>query len=235
MSKIKFSTIEVPSNNVNLGYTQFLKYAIPHDRTGDFEKIVDEELQNLKTLFREHGYEENIMQVIKESEKKIAIYRHYRALQKINSAIELIRAEFESGAYKKLVVFAKHRDVIQYLQIGLPEYGPVTMYAKSNPHKIEQAIKNFNNPKHKCKIFISTVRAAKDPIILNVAQHVFFLEEELDPKDNLDAILRCKENDKDHRIFVRNFCLDSDSVDRRLQELIRTRITKGEMSDENIV
>jgi hypothetical protein len=216
MAEVKFSTIVVPESKVNLGHTVWgPSFSMPGRETAFIEQF-EEQLKSLKTIFREHGED---LSALSQREDLIKIYRHYSSWKKLPSIISIVREELMAGAYDKVVLFSQHADLMKYCQAVLREFFPVTLYVKTNPYTAEKNLRKFNNKKSDAKIFCSIIKAAKPPVVLGAASFAFFLQDELNTKDNLEAILRLNDTDK---IYVRNFSLDNDSTDRRIQELIRS-------------
>ena len=75
-------------------------------------------------------------------------------------------------------------------------------------------------------MFIGNISAAGTSISLNAANHIFFLEEDYVPGNNLQAAFRCGGPAQVKPVFVRTFCLEH-SYDRRLQDIIRQKMIEN--------
>lgn len=233
LPKMSFSTVMVPPGRVNLRETTFWKWAVPTDRTAEFEQLLQEELGVVNGIFRQIGPDSNdvflagdVLEQLKAASKSISTLRRYIALQKLEPACELIASELESNAYRKCVIFAHHRDCILGASRLLHRFSPVTMYGGTNPKTLERYLKNFQNPDHRTRVFIGQISAAGTSISLSAAHHIFFLEESFTPEDNTQAAMRCGGVNQPNPIFVRNFCLEN-SYDYRLQNILRNKMKEA--------
>lgn len=223
LPKMSFSTVMVPPGKVDLGLTTFWKYVIPRDRTDELNKIIEDELGILNGILDDKSLSGELLETLKASSKSISTLRRYTALQKLEAACELITHELESGAYNKCVIFAHHRDCILGAMQRLHKFYPVSMYGGTSPSRLERNLKNFQNPKHKTRVFIGQISAAGTSISLSAANHIFFLEESFVPGDNMQAAERCGGVNQPNPIFVRTFCLEN-SVDQRVQDILRNKM-----------
>jgi SWI/SNF-related matrix-associated actin-dependent regulator 1 of chromatin subfamily A len=229
LPKMSFSTVEVEAGPVDLRSTTFWKYCIPVDRTAELAQIIETELGIMNGILgagEDASFSGDVLETLKAQSKSVSTLRKYTALQKLEPACELIAQELEANAYQKVVIFAHHRDVIVGVQRMLHQFHPVTLYGGSNPVKVEQNVKNFQNPKHKCRVFIGQINAAGTSISLNAANHIFFLEESFVPDDNTQAAMRCGGVNQPLPIFVRSFCL-ANSYDYKLQGIIRQKTSEN--------
>lgn len=227
LPKLNFSTVMVEPGPIHLGMTSFCRYVLPFDKTAELDAKVIEEFGILDSIIKQgekNGYaSEQFLEIIKSQAKGISTLRRYNALQKLDGACDLIRSELEDKAYHKCVIFAIHKDAIEGARLRLKDFSPVTLYGKSNPYKAEENIKQFQNPKSKVRVFIGNILAAGTSISLDVANHIFFLEEDWVPGNNAQAAMRCGGMRQKNPIFVRNFCLNN-SIDRRVQEILRDKM-----------
>ena len=226
LPKISFSTVMVPPGKVDLRSTTMWKWSVPTDRTDELNALLEQEMGVLNGILDDKTLSHGLVEALKANAKSISTLRRYTALQKLDAACELITAELEAGAYPKVVIFAHHRDCIMGAAMRLHKFSPVTMYGGSNPIRVERNIKNFQNPKHKVRVFIGNISAAGTSISLNAANHIFFLEEDYVPGNNLQAAFRCGGPAQVKPVFVRTFCLEH-SYDRRLQDIIRQKMIEN--------
>lgn len=220
---ISFSTVMVPPGPVRLGETSFWKYIIPTDRTAELNEVITNELGILNGILSSGHMSDELLDTLKAAAKSISTLRRYTALQKLEPACELIASELESGAYLKCVIFAHHRDCILGAMQRLHKFYPVSMYGGTSPSRLERNLKNFQNPKNKCRVFIGQISAAGTSISLSTANHIFFLEESFVPGDNMQAAMRCGGVNQPNPVFVRTFCLEN-SIDQRVQDILRNKM-----------
>lgn len=226
LPKMSFSTQMVQAGNVNLRETTFWKYAMREGGLKEFEELVQQELGIMNALLPAEGDERllshELLETLKAEAKSISTLRKYTALQKLEPACELIASELESNAYRKCVIFAHHRDLINGAARILHKFGPVTLYGGTKPSSVARNLKNFQNPNHRTRVFIGQISAAGTSISLSAANHIFFLEESFTPEDNAQAAMRCGGVNQPNPIFVRTFCLEN-SYDYRLQNILRQK------------
>lgn len=225
LPKISMSTVMVPPGKVDLALTVFWKYAKPYNRIAELNELIEKELQILNGIMESGKMSDELLETLKAQSKSISTLRRYTALQKLEPALELIMSELDAGAYHKCVIFAHHRDCILGAAQYLYKYFPVTMYGGTNPRRLEKNLKNFQNPKHKTRVFIGQISAAGTSISLSAANHVFFLEESFVPSDNLQAAQRCGGINQPNPIFVRTFCLEN-SYDKRVQQILMQKMNE---------
>ncbi len=223
LPKISFSTVMVEPGKVHLAMTQFVQWVVPYDKLKEFEMLVEKEFGIVESILKGGYASDQLLEILKSQAKSISTLRKYNAIQKLDAAAELIAGELESGAYHKCVIFGIHRDCIEGMRLRLARFHPVALYGKSNPITAERNIKNFQNPKHKCRVFIGNIMAAGTSISLDTANHIFFVEEDWTPGNNAQAAMRCGGMRQKKPIFVRNFCLNN-PVDTRVAEILRNKM-----------
>lgn len=224
LPKMSFSTVEVPPGRLHLSMDKlFLKYVVPYDRTKELEEELKKELGVVENLLNGNYMTDQLVELLKAHSKSISTLRRYTALQKLEPATGLIAEELEAGAYRKCVIFAHHKAMIEGARIYLERFKPVTLYGGSNPLKVEENLRKFKDPNNRTRVFIGNILAAGTSIDLSVANHIFFLEESFVPGDNMQAAMRCGGPNQKNPVFVRNFCL-ANSFDRRVQEIIREKM-----------
>lgn len=228
LPEISFSTIMVSPGRVHLATTQFYKYMIPTDRSKEFNALIEKELGIFKGILEDKTLSDELLLSLQGQAKSISTLRKFSALQKLEPACELITQELEAGAYRKVVIFAHHKDMIEGTRIRLQKFHPMTLYGGSNPRKVEVNLRKFQNPKSECQVFIGNIAAAGTSITLDAANHIFFLEESWTPADNAQAAMRCGGPNQKKPIFVRNFCLDN-PIDMRIQDILRDKMA-GEVA-----
>lgn len=111
-------------------------------------------------------------------------------MAKVKAAVKLIADEISRGEYRKIVVFAYHRAVLDGLQAGLSAL-PVYRIDGSTPDSIRnQHIDTFQSADGPA-IFLGQYRACGTAINLNASSQVLFVESSFTPSDNSQAAHRC--------------------------------------------
>ena len=240
MPKMFFSSVVLDPGLVDAKFlrgTSLCRYSFNDSQMEDFNKIIAEQLGIFKALVRKAGgvkSSDALLEVLKAEAKSISTLRRYTGLQKLEPAIEIIKGELEAKAYRKCVIFAIHKDMIQGCQARLADFHPVTLYGASNPNTVEKNLRKFQSPNSQCQVFIGNILAAGTSISLSAANHIFFLERDWVPGNNAQAAMRCGGPNQKNPIFVRDFIL-KDSYDFRVEQLLtkKTNEIAKIFADEN--
>lgn len=172
----------------------------------------------------------NMMDMIRVLESvgpSVALYRRWLGAVKASGMVDIIYDELENKAYDKVVIFAHHKQVIQFLKAKLAKFGVLVIDGSTTQKGREKAIDNFQYDKL-FRVFIGQNIAAGTGITLTAAHEVIMLEPDWVPSNNAQSIMRC------HRIgqkkpvrarFVRLAdTLDdyiSDTLARKTREIVR--------------
>jgi SWI/SNF-related matrix-associated actin-dependent regulator 1 of chromatin subfamily A len=147
--------------------------------------------------------------------------RRYIGMAKLPRIMDIIKEELEEGAYKKIVLFAIHKDVIENARLALKKYGAMTLYGGTPPNKRQIIIDHFmDNPEK--KVFIGNIQAAGTGITLTSANEVAFIESSWVPSDNAQAAMRCHRIGQTRHVRVRMFSC-AGSVD---EDVMKTLVHK---------
>lgn len=220
---ISFGHVNVEAGLVDVEILpSFTQYFLPTDRRAELnaelkrqQDLLTNVVTNMKT-----GDENKLMAVAAISDS-VSTLRRYIGLQKCEAAVDLIAQELASNAYKKIVIFAIHRDVIETMRLGLSKFGAVVLYGKTDPEKRQRNIDRFqNNPK--CRVFIGNIMAAGTAITLTAASNVTFIEQDWVPGNNAQAIMRCHRIGQNEHVYVRFLVLDG-TLDAKIGYIVKRK------------
>lgn len=220
---ITYTDQVVEAAEVDLEINQsFTEWVIPEDRRDELRQKLEREMELLKTLVPDTpGLSPNLIQALEATAPSVSTLRRYTGLQIVPGVVETIKSELAAGAYKKIVIFAIHRDVIERLREGLKDYGAVTIYGGTPAEKRQRHIDNFqNNPQ--CKVIICNILAAGTAITLTAADHVDVVEPDWVPGNNAQAIMRVHRIGQTSPVFVRFWAL-ANSVHTRVNAALKRK------------
>lgn len=186
----------------------FTQYFLPEDKRDELKAELGRQAELLSVVYDNMNSQKDAkLQALSGISDSISTLRRFIGLQKCRDAIELISEELKANAYKKIVIFAIHRDVIETMRVGLREFDVVCLYGGTDPEKRQKNIDRFqNNPK--CRVFIGNIMAAGTAITLTAAHHVTFIEQDWVPGNNAQAIMRCHRIGQTEPVSVRFIVLD---------------------------
>jgi SWI/SNF-related matrix-associated actin-dependent regulator of chromatin subfamily A-like protein 1 len=208
---------------------QFMKYVTNAEQKLTLAQI----LQSQRKRVEQALTEPNMLRALEAISESVSTLRRYTALQKLPSAIELIRSELEMGLYDKVVIFAIHRDVIQGLADGLSEFRAVMLHGGTTPKAKDYNITLFQNDP-RCRVFIGNIDACGTAITLTAANNVVLIEESWVPGKNAQAIMRVHRIGQLKNVFARRVTIQ-DSIDRRVGEVLRKKTQElAEIFDEGL-
>lgn len=152
----------------------------------------------------------------------LATLRRYTSLQKAPAVAEMVAAELDRGVYDKLVIFAVHRDPIEFLRRSLAKYKPVTLYGGTSLDARKANLEKFHtNPR--CRVFIGQVHASGTNVDLSCASDILFIEQSWTPGDNAQATMRCHNIKQQNKVHVRIVGLAND-IDDKVQMTLRRKM-----------
>lgn len=221
---ITYGHVVVPPGEFELDLqASFTQYFFPTDeRAALFDKLnAEDKLLNdvIQNMHSTKG--EEMLTAINSLQSSVATLRRFNGLQKVKSAAELIAKELENNAYKKVVVFAIHRDVIENMRIALRKFGPVVLYGGQPLEKRQKNVDRFQkNPK--CRVFIGNIQAAGTAVTLTSAHHVVFVEQDWVPANNAQAVMRCHRIGQENPVSVRFIGL-ADSIDTHIMFILKKK------------
>lgn len=151
----------------------------------------------------------------------VSSLRRFIGLQKIEPIGDIIAQELEAGEYKKIVIFAIHRTVIEKLAERLKEFGVVTMYGGQTSAEKQYAVDSFQNDRDRNspRVFIGNIQSAGVGITLTAAHHVVLVEEDWVPGNNAQAVMRCRRIGQKFPVQVRTFYIPG-TLDEKIQRIV---------------
>lgn len=148
---------------------------------------------------------------------------------KIESIIEYVRTQFESG-HEKIILFAHHKKVIEELKKGLAEYNPVVISGEVASLPRQTAVDKFQTDPA-TRLFIGSITSAGIGITLTASSYVIFGEFSWVPGENEQA------RDRAHRIGAKDcvlvdYLVFADSLDERiLKQLLKKQKAINELTN----
>ncbi|HEX8874114.1 MAG TPA: DEAD/DEAH box helicase [Nitrosospira sp.] len=149
------------------------------------------------------------------------VSRRYIGLQKTPSVCELIKEELLSGAYRKIIIFAWHRDVIEYTRLLLAEFQPLVLYGGQLLTKRDANIQRFQKYQN-YRVMIAQIAAAGVAIDLTAASEVAMLEASYVPADNAQAVMRAHRYGQKEDVRCRFFTLPN-SIDTDVMKILQRK------------
>jgi len=221
---VKISPYYVEPGHVDLeNDNSFCKYNVPGRDYSEMFKKLDIQEKFMAQFFERMGTSihcADIMENIsKASNDSISTLRMYNGAQKVQPALEIIRAELEANMYQKKVIFGVHRTVIEGMKEGLKDFGAASIYGKTPDSKKQKHIDNFQCKKDR-RVLVCNIQAANHAINLTAANHIDFVELDWVPMYNAQAIMRCRRRGQQKKcIYVRNILI-SNSVDSKIMKTL---------------
>jgi SWI/SNF-related matrix-associated actin-dependent regulator 1 of chromatin subfamily A len=196
----------------------FCNYVLPVDRTKDLEEILERELGVINGI-TDGGFTDEAMRALEANAKNIMTLRRYNSMQKVDPVIDLVSEELDSKAYKKIVIFAIHRDTLVVLQQKLSKkYGAVLIFGGTKPSRMQDRIDAFQNTA-KCRIFIAQLHCAGTSLTLTASDQVLFVDLDWVPGNNHQAAARCHRIGQTKPVTVRSIALEH-SIDQHISKIL---------------
>lgn len=200
----------------------FAQYFLPTDKRHILKAELLRQQNLLETIETQMKSDRtDKLQVISAISDSVSTLRRYIGLQKCEAVIELVKRELQAKAYKKIVIFAIHSDVIMSLRNGLREFNAVTLYGNTPPEKRQKNIDKFQKNDY-CRVFIGNIHAAGTAITLTAAHHVLFIEQDWVPGNNAQAIMRCHRIGQENPVTVRFVALEG-SLDAKIAAIVKRK------------
>jgi SWI/SNF-related matrix-associated actin-dependent regulator 1 of chromatin subfamily A len=191
------------------------------DEVVEIERI----LQGAVARLENDKSDEAVAAIAAVNKMHIASYRKWTAIAKAPAVAEYLKAELDAGL-EKVVVFAHHTEVIEYLRDNLPD--AVAIYGKvTSPVLRQRYIDGFRGriPDFNPRVFIANLDIASTALTLTSANNVVFAESSWVPKDMEQAAARCHRNGQTKPVLARVFSLKGtvdSQIERALVRKIRT-------------
>lgn len=130
-------------------------------------------------------------------EDRVLSARRTLGLLKVRGYVSLARHELsnyrehhDGQRLDKLVVFAIHKVVIDYLRELLAEFHPRVIYGGTPMKSRDSILEQFNDPLGRCRLLICNIKAAGVGLNITGARHVDILEPSWVPAENEQAVKR---------------------------------------------
>lgn len=184
----------------------------------DNDKLLRKALHNV--AWASHGQGPNVgrLAVLESMASSMTTLRRYILAAKLPKALEVIKADLESGAMDKVIIFAHFKLAIEGARKALDKFHPMTIYGATTPAKRQHAIDRFQTDPS-CRVIICNIQAAGTAINLTAAHHVDFLEQDWVPANNAQAVMRAHRIGQTKPVTVRVFKLRG-SVDEQVQQAL---------------
>ncbi len=233
-------------------YKQFVLPQLPPIRVDDFPipevkiniaTFFEEALADKKvTLDKIHEQEEFVRQIWKKSiasggsmdtmamiqaleaiEPAVSLYRRWLGAVKAASFLPIIEDELETGAIKKVVIFAHHKQVIAFLRAKLAKFNPVSIDGSVMSTAAREKAEHRFQTDPTCRVFLGSA-SAREVITLTAAHEVVVLEPSWVPYHNGQSIMRCHRIGQKFPVRAR-FIRLADTLDDYVSEVL-TRKTR---------
>lgn len=152
---------------------------------------------------------------------QMAVLRHDVGMEKARMSIDFVKDAVEGSG--KVVLFAWHHDVIDYLAANLEAYNPQILHGGMNGNKKQKALDTFKNDST-ARVFIGQILTAGVAISLASASHEIFVEQDWTPGIMDQAESRCEDKDQKEAVFVQHLALEN-SLDARMFKTQRRKRT----------
>lgn len=189
---------------------------------------VREELSKVEALLQGVDYSDSeLLGVLEIVAGSVSTLRRYCGYAKVAGVANLIEEELKGNAYKKIVIFAIHKDVIESLKYALRKFFPIVVTGSTPTSQRGVLVEKFQNlSKH--RVFIGNIKAAGTGLTLTAANQVAFVEQEWTPGDNVQAAMRCHRIGQKFPVTIRTFGLVN-SIDEKISAALsrKTRELAG--------
>ncbi len=199
----------------------FIQYFFPENRSAELAAKLETEKRIIEESVDRLGFTKDGMKVLEGIADSVSTLRRFNGLQKVQPVADIVTQELEAGAYKKIVIFGIHRDVIEGLRVRLSKFGAVTLYGGTSPSQRQRNIDKFMTNKN-TRVFIGNIRAAGIAITLTSADQVLMIEQSWVVSENAQAIMRVHRRGQLHTVFVRVVGI-ADSIDQRVANVLKRK------------
>lgn len=186
-----------------------------------FRQIADETRMTDSILTVTKGNIDEAALALSALQTSTAQSRRYTGLSKVPAVADLVDMELLEGHYQKIVLFAWHRDVIEFLKFRLREWSPVVLFGGQLVSTKDACIYQFQT-RSSVRVCIAQIAAAGVAIDLTAATEVGFVEASYVPADNAQAVMRVHRFPQKRPVRSRFFTL-ADSVDEAVMLILRKK------------
>ena len=189
------------------------------------EKVFDQianELRTTEALINTIGSRlDDAAMALSGLQASTGVSRRFTGLQKVPAVTEIVKMELLEGHYQKIVLFAWHRDVIEFLRMSLREFNPMTLYGGQLLTKRDHHISKLQRDP-RVRVLIAQIAAAGVTIDLTAATEVGFVEASYVPSDNAQAVMRVHRFPQKRPVRCRFFTTPN-SVDDQVGRILRRK------------
>lgn len=168
----------------------------------------------------------DVINVLSSQAQSISTVRRYMGIQKVLEIMPLLREELENHAYPKIVIFAAHVRIVEYIARELQEFGARSIYGETPAKERDLAVELFQKDSEECRVLVCGISTAGVGLNLTRSSEVMMLELSYTPAYNEQAIMRCHRIGSQKAVRVRYVRL-KDSLDGRIMEILTRK------SDDN--
>ena len=222
--------IEVDSS----GYSAVIKAEYEHARKKQDSLLAAQvELELAKASGDDDAYHaavRNLKDACKVSFSELAKIRHDVGLATAKAGVGVIKDAVEST--KKLVVFAHHRDVIEYLESELTseDVRVVKVVGGMSSEEKQRAVDAFQNDPE-VKVFIGSLTAAGTGITLTASSQVILVELDWVPANIEQAEDRCHRIGQTEPVLVQHLVLEGSLTARIAKAIVEKQTTNKKALD----
>ena len=219
LPELFYQTVNVDRSKVVLDYDFYEQYCDLKGGQKELLRKIEEDDKLMRAAIAAAKDGEARIQLLESLAPSMVTLRRYIGMAKLPACLDIIEEELQSKrSYKKIVLFAVHRSVIEATRQRLQKYGVITLYGGTPPEKRMNHIDRFTNDP-RFRVFVGNVIAAGTGVNLTVANEAAFLEQDWTPANNAQAAMRVHRIGQTKKVRVRIFALDG-SVDERVQDVL---------------
>ncbi len=171
----------------------------------------------------EEGKDEYVLEALSNprsiTSQALSTSRRELGLVKADAAADWIGSQ----NFRKVIVFAWHKEVIQRLQVLLAGMSPAIVTGETPHAERARAVDRFQNDPE-CQVFIGNILAAGTAITLTAASNVVIVEPSYVPGENYQAACRAHRIGQHDAVTV-SFLYADDPLDRAIARIL-TRKTR---------
>lgn len=154
-----------------------------------------------------------------EKLRKFKVWRRYQGARKAPAVARLVKAEIESGAVQKIVLFTVYKAAADLLVEGLHGFGAATVY-DGTPHlKMLRTIKRFDE-RPEARVLVVNTKAADARINLTAAHEAIVVEPDWIRNRNAQSCMRLIKNGQEHDVRIR-FAGVANSMDGKISRALK--------------
>lgn len=221
---ITYSDIVVEPGPVDLEIdapSSLFRHVFPEDKSKELFDQIRAEEKLIESILNQPATGADRIKALEAMAKSVSTLRMYAGLQKVVPVADMVKEELLLGLYKKIVIFAIHRDVIEGLRVRLSKFKAVTLYGGTNPRTAQRNVDDFQK-KDNYQVFIGNIDAAGPAITLTAATHVLFVEQAWSPGKNNQAAMRVHRYGQTEPVTVRFVGL-ANSIDERVTQILKRK------------